>query len=354
MRIISASFLVATMLVGAPGVCFGQASLLTLSVAGGHACAITASHHVVCWGQNRAGQLGVATSEQPSPPIPSDPGDRISRIPVVVPSVRGAISIRAGLSYSCALLDSGKVVCWGGGSTSVREVNGLSGGIGLVRQTGSDRFCALLSTGYVCWEKDGGNRIERNTPVRTIGFATFDGPDPVAVPRVTGPCEVTGDSHARCWLSGSQSTTIDAPRKILQISPFFDGYCLLLDDGSVWCTLRLSHLPPAPRDPLGPVSGLTNIQALNCSFYFCLAIQDTGVTQLKVEAGSPTLPMPLTTKPIDGVFDAVEVSIGEDYVGCAKKSSGAISCWGNNRFGQLGRGSPASGDLPPGLVIGFP
>ena len=59
-----------------------------------HACAIVEGGRVRCWGSNRYGQLGPAPGED-------------------VPGLAGAIDLAVGQMHTCAALDGGEVRCWG-------------------------------------------------------------------------------------------------------------------------------------------------------------------------------------------------------------------------------------------------
>lgn len=53
------------------------------------------------------------------------------------------------------------------------------------------------------------------------------------------------------------------------------------------------------------------------------------------------------------VFTAAVIRTGEDFT-CALDGSGKAKCWGNNRFGQLGRTTGSSSTMTPGDVDGVP
>lgn len=67
-----------------------------------HACAVTTTGSIICWGSNFSGQLGQAGPTAVSP--------------LVVPGVTNAVSVTVNSSSSCALTSAGAVFCWGEGS----------------------------------------------------------------------------------------------------------------------------------------------------------------------------------------------------------------------------------------------
>ncbi|AKU95109.1 hypothetical protein AKJ09_01773 [Labilithrix luteola] len=122
----------------------------SIDAAGGHVCAV-ANGHVSCWGQGRH-----PDQSPPSQPIP-EPVPGISA--VVQVSVASTDSGRRG----CAVTDQGDVYCWGANEQGQAgdgtrkfaffpvKVVGLSGAAVLVRAARSST-CALLESGRVeCW-----------------------------------------------------------------------------------------------------------------------------------------------------------------------------------------------------------
>ena len=45
---------------------------------------------------------------------------------------------------------------------------------------------------------------------------------------------------------------------------------------------------------------------------------------------------------VGGVADAVQLAVGWDGFACALRKDGSVACWGNNYFGDLGRGAAAA------------
>jgi alpha-tubulin suppressor-like RCC1 family protein len=75
-----------------------------------HTCALLVDGTVKCWGANNYGQLGIGTTTGPATCYM---GEACSPTPVSVPNLAGVIAISAGASHTCAVLSDGSVRCWG-------------------------------------------------------------------------------------------------------------------------------------------------------------------------------------------------------------------------------------------------
>jgi alpha-tubulin suppressor-like RCC1 family protein len=78
----------------------GCAHVVQIAVAGNFTCALLASGRVMCWGRNDLGQLGNATGLD-------------SWVPVKVQRLDDAVEVSAGDFTTCARRRMGGVVCWG-------------------------------------------------------------------------------------------------------------------------------------------------------------------------------------------------------------------------------------------------
>ncbi len=283
-----------------PAVDLGTGRTATAVAAGyAHTCAILDDATVRCWGDNASGRLGLADT--------NDRGDAAGEMGGNLPAVplgsgRTATALTAGDGHTCAILDTGRVKCWGDnvngqlglGDTNDRgDAPGEMGGnlpavdLGTGRTAtaitaGYRHTCALLDDGSVkCWGWNGGwLGLEDN------------------LDRGDGPGEM-GDALPAVDLgAGRTATAISAGER---------HTCALLDDGSVKCW-----------------GGNTYGQ-----------LAHDGVNNIGDNAGEMGDDLP----PIDlGTGrTATAVTTGAHHT-CASLDDGATKCWGINVNGTLGQG----------------
>ena len=141
-----------------------------------HACALLDNQRVKCWGRNSdlhyTGYLGIDSRELSIGNFPNSMGDNLPFVDLGINAPVAQIS--AALDFSCALLVSGEIKCWGNGEFGQlgqgnnRHIVGLSErdqmgdslaaiDIGTNRAaleivTGDYHVCAILNEGSVlCW-----------------------------------------------------------------------------------------------------------------------------------------------------------------------------------------------------------
>jgi alpha-tubulin suppressor-like RCC1 family protein len=167
-----------------------------------HTCALGMNGGLKCWGSNRYGQLGDGTLENRSAP-----GD-------VSGLAAGVDSVAAGGSHTCAIASGVKLMCWGwnafgqlGDSTPTDrnepvEVKWLAGTAAFVA-AGADFTCAILRTGFLrCWGNNefgqlgDGTTTARQTPISVKGFK--DRVFILAAGYYT-TCALTVDGGMKCW-----------------------------------------------------------------------------------------------------------------------------------------------------------
>lgn len=141
----------------------------TVALGHSHACGISQSGTVRCWGGADYGQLGYGSTETYGDDEP--PFDGIVHMGGIT-----AISLSAGLEFSCALLFDGTVRCWG------RSDEGQLG-YGSTETVGDDEFPAD-------WEDFGAIKVlERATSISSGRAHT---------------CARTDDARLHCWGRGAE------------------------------------------------------------------------------------------------------------------------------------------------------
>ena len=155
---------------------FGTSYAVSLDIGWQHGCALLASGDVKCWGTNYWGQLGVNgniyTTAQLGTNWPS----------VDLGSGRTALAITTGDFYTCAILDTGAVACWGKGTfgqlgygntanrgyadlgSALTTVNLGDGRTATAISAGGNFTCAILDNGSVkCWGLNNFGQLGQNS-----------------------------------------------------------------------------------------------------------------------------------------------------------------------------------------------
>ena len=188
-----------------------------------HTCAVLESGEVYCWGFNVTGALGsgngteeiVGDDEQPSDVGPVDVGGF-------------ATSVTCGQLHTCAVLDTGEVVCWGDGqygqlgygnteTIGDDEVPADVGPVDVGAQVtqvaaGTHHTCALITGGGVkCWGQGGNGHLGYgdtndvgilNTPA-DVGLVDVGGPVILIDAGMEHTCALMSEGVVRCWGHGT-------------------------------------------------------------------------------------------------------------------------------------------------------
>lgn len=269
-----------------------------LDVGDVHACAIRADGGVSCWGADPVLDGLLGDGELGNPVV------NATAVNAVLPAGRTATAISVDQLHSCAVLDDGKVACWG------RDDSGQLGdgaeptdpdptpafttplpARAVSITAGAYHSCALLAGGNVyCWGDDTYGQLGDGTP----GPALVENPQAVALP---------GGQGATAVAAGYYHT------------------CAILTDGTVACW---------GRSPFGTGTELGR-----------------GGPALLAAAAVPALTLPLGHK-------AIAITAGANHT-CAALEGGTVRCWGADGNGQLGdgtaggsTGTPQAGILPLG------
>lgn len=184
-----------------------------------HSCAIADGNRAFCWGSNTQQELGNPSSPGGYEPVPVFEGGA---------PLGGVKRVAAGTFFSCALLESGDARCWGtNGSGQVgngqgpilfgtaQPVVGSDGSplVGVVDiAVGGAHACALLDGGrMVCWGANDRGQIGVGAPDATSSKAVsaFDaaGSELVGVKQMalgdSHTCVLLDDGGVLCWGSNA-------------------------------------------------------------------------------------------------------------------------------------------------------
>jgi alpha-tubulin suppressor-like RCC1 family protein len=322
-----------------------------LSAANDHACAVTSGGGVKCWGVNSTGQLG-------------DGSTTTSSAPVGVASLgSGATAVAAGDAYSCALTSGGGVKCWGNnsagqlgnGSTTSSpvpvEVAGLSSGVRAIA-AGESYTCALMSSGGVkCW----GGTLSIPTDITGIS-----GGISAIYPAIQIACVSLDAGGLKCWSGNQQQAAADVPGLDSSAKAVAFGsqstFCVLMSQGGVICA-HGSTWAPVVGLAAGSANGSSspaasgNTTAIAIGFQHACALSASG--GVKCWGYNDAGPLGNgSTKSSDSPVDVFGLTSGVAQIGasfgysCAVTTAGGVKCWGRNDYGQLGNGAKANSLIP--------
>jgi len=292
-----------------------------------HTCALSNFGQVSCWGQNERGELGLGTTTAMLQPVQ------------VEALGADAVQIAAGDAHTCALLITGRVVCWGvndqfqlGAGASAEAltpvaVADLADGIRDV-SAGAGHTCVVVASGQVhCWGGNAhgqlGTGIASAAPVAKPQHVPGL-PEPMMMVRAGRfhTCAVSAQGEVWCWGRGGQGalgddTSLDrlAPVKCKGLPE--TAVALAVGDGSTCAVLS---------------GGAT----------YCWGRNDVGQLgdQSRIPRSAPTA--------IEGL-ESRNVALGAGYA-CVVTLAHHAMCWGRNEQGQLGDGSTQARDVPARVV----
>ncbi|OJY21643.1 MAG: hypothetical protein BGO98_02110 [Myxococcales bacterium 68-20] len=336
-----------------PVTCTANPCAVELVAGERHYCARMNDGTVRCWGDDFWGQLGRGEADETS----SD-GDAGAIPPVV--GLTNAIQISAGGRSTCALLVDGAVQCWGSnllGELGL-EVDPPSedvdrhpipspvalGGASVTRvDVGIDSACALLTTGkLVCW---GGTQYMK------LARPDFDDPFQVAIG--PGEAELDASTFRKTFISSKTTlaltTTGDVfswgaisgddglvSGRISSVSPSRTPKRLveLSKVTSVAVSPLLQRQPsdanqrPAPMPSYGHGCAIANGEVFcwGKSLYgaLCTGLPDREPVPKRALVSGPAWPQ--------------QIAVGDETT-CVRMTDGTVQCCGENTHGALGTGS---------------
>ena len=178
---------------------FGARTAVAITDGNNHNCAILDDGSVRCWGRNNLGQLGDASNT-----------NKISPATVNLGFNRTAVSISAGIDFTCALLDNGNISCWGDNSYGILAdgtttnsnipvtVNHSAGNRPVSIASAGKSVCAIMENGSVrCWGK--------SYTVLSSGGTVTNGSIDIAIPSGRTAVEIDGTAWHTCVILDNSS-----------------------------------------------------------------------------------------------------------------------------------------------------
>jgi alpha-tubulin suppressor-like RCC1 family protein len=348
-----------------------------ISVSG--ACALLADGAVECWGDNTLGGLGNGATTGPDTCCvdagPAEPctSEACSLTPVAVTGLAGATAISAGQDFACALLSGGTVECWGDGqygelgngsttgpdnctdgpcATTPAAVNGLTGVTAI--SVGQYSACAVVSGGTVqCWGDNQygelGDGADTGPQTCCVGVSPYGPGCGGTFPCSSTPVAVTG-------LTGVTAISVG----VLSACAVLSGGTVQCWGDNQWGELGSTTGPdkcadgPCATTPVA-VAGLNEATAVSVGNGFACALLSGGSVRCWGKGQYGELGNGSTTGPdscadgscwstpgvVSGLTRATAISAGGDSA-CALLSDGAVECWGDDSFGELGNGATST------------
>ncbi|GAB5371150.1 hypothetical protein AAMO2058_001554600 [Amorphochlora amoebiformis] len=352
-----------------PYVDFGNRSVSNFSTSDRVSCAVLETRDLMCWGFPDFGQLGIGE-------IPSSPG---IYGPVDLGSQRHAVDVYVGQSTTCALLNTSRIKCWGSNQHGILgQEDTMSRGVApgqmgdnlpeidlgsnrtVIKITlGEFHICAILDNGKVkCWGDNSKAQLGIGETKAELGSASNDMGD--ALPYVDFGCSTTvvdisasrettcailHDGRLVCWGRGTfgengnglpsneiigdyfremgdglVSVDLGWNRSAVSICSGFEYHCALLQNGGVKCWGRNQHGQLGQDDEMNRGSTPSP------------TVGDLGDSLPELNLGR----------------SAVSVHCGSEFA-CALLDDSTLKCWGRNNVGQLGYGDTDSRGKAPGV-----
>ncbi|MGQ0845227.1 MAG: RCC1 domain-containing protein [Sporichthyaceae bacterium] len=360
----------------------------SIVVGDGNVCAITIADAADCWGSSSGNQIGDASA-----------GFGEIREPKTIPQLASGVSaLSLGNGHTCALV-KGALNCWGGNGygqlgTGKRTqllapavVPGLATGV-VATAAGNGASCAISrAAALLCWGDSefkfvgsaAGSTALKPAPVRAVRPvvpAPSSRSDLASIS--TGrdhSCGVTRAGAALCWGANAEAQLGDGTLTasstpvpvrglgsgVVEVSAGDRYSCAVLEDGSArcWGANQYGELGNGrPHGSLTPsrVANLTDVASVDASGAggTACAVTRTGAAYCWGNDGNGQLgdgpddrstkvsALPVAVSGLDSGVRSVHVGFRN---ACALTIDGAVLCWGDNAFGQLGTGDAAVGTL---------
>ena len=350
-------------------------SLQSLSAKQDSTCVVTSTGLVKCWGGNDYGQLGEGVALNAT--------NTFKTTPVTVANLNGVKQVAMGYTHACAITQTGAVSCWGdnnkgqlGDGTQTQRLQATPV-LGLAAKATQlalsyDSSCALLETGLVqCWGSNSqGELAIPSTTVFSASPKTLTiGSNLKAKRLVAGNhhvCAISENNSLFCWGANDngqlgindkvrryQATQVTVTGSVQQVAAGFAHTCAA-NGTNVYCwgindkgQLGISNTTDAISPMLvtnlsGGVSSLALGKDHSCAVTtdnktYCWGSRYAGQTAQTVDSTA----LDTQATQVSSLAGKRELSAG-DFHTCSIEGAGLVKCWGKNDLGQLANGSSAA------------
>jgi len=306
----------------------------------------------------------------------------------VTGSFAGGFSSTAPTNYSshslaaaCDSKDTGgtgkgvkKVIVFGTATIGASVAGHIANAVQVATDS-QQSFCAVLSSGGVrCWGANASGQLgDGTTNASSVALAVSGITTATAVVSDAADsfCARLGSGGVDCWgantageLGDGTTTASSVPVAVTGLSGAVavtsdgdDSYCAVLSTGVVECwganaSGQLGNGSTTQSTTPVVVTGLTDATSVTSdgSASYC-ALLSTGAVACwgdgtYGELGDNSTARATEPVAVSDITDATAVSSDDDDSFCAVLSSGAVECWGANNFGQLGNATTTDSSVP--------
>lgn len=337
-----------------------------ISVESAFGCAVERTGSVFCWGRGPSAEMELRELPEQPPPNPTIYGASKWGPASRVELVHDARRVSTASSRACAIVEDGRVRCWGAvrwGSQHVYDVAGITGAIDL--EIGDGESCALLEGGELwCWgTTDYG--IPRLRLVEAISVTVGD--NLACGLTKTGDVICFGQAIADWHRYDTQfkqqrqaaqpgtaapkldeqdfPDTIDVGRFHGAVDVAISGWnllCVLRSDGQVVCSSQdVSSLLRDEKLDMREVVGASGLVEISTTrTHACGRTTDDRAScwgrNVYGQLGDGDSVSRESAAPVEGLEGVLDVSVTEDF-SCALTRADRIACWGFDRGEALGR-----------------
>lgn len=299
-----------------------------------HTCAVLSGGTLKCWGHQEYNQLAIGRYEV------------VVATPETVPGISNAVAVTGGYQFTCVLLSTGQVKCFGynrwgqtgqlygcafaDGGGDCALVGGVDDAIDVA--AGGSHACAVREGGGVqCWGINNHGQLGQASP--------GDTPSAIDVPGITDAFAVAAGSSHTCVLVGAGA-----------VKCFGRNHMGQLGTGAASADPGVS----TPSDVVG-ITDATAIAAGDA--HTCVLLGDGTMRcwghEPELGIGDTPLVEYVATPVSPGLAGIVEITVA-GLASCGRDGDGAMHCFGDNYFGQVsGDGVNRDDRLTPTTVPGI-